>query len=83
MTYDNTNRGVLFTNNKKTKENSPDRTGTINIEGKEYKLAGWLKTSSKGAAFLSLSVSPADKKDEKTTAEQPSDGLDDMEPIPF
>lgn len=55
MEYDNTNRGVLFTN-KKTKENQPDKTGQINIQGKIWELSGWNKTSSKGNEFTSLSV---------------------------
>jgi len=81
MTYDNTNRGVLFHNNKKTKDSAPDRTGTINVEGKEYKLAGWLKTGKSGVAFLSLSVQPAEAKEPQ--ADQASGSIDDLEPIPF
>lgn len=56
-TYDNTNRGVLFKNDKKGNEKAPDYTGTINFGGKEMSLAGWLKESKSGTKFISLSIS--------------------------
>jgi len=55
--YDNTNRGVLFKNDKKTTEKHPDYQGNINVNGTEYKLAAWIKTSKKGDKFMSISVS--------------------------
>jgi hypothetical protein len=65
MSYDNTNRGVLFSErDKKTKDEDRDYSGTINIEGTEYWLSAWIKTSKKGTKFLSLRVKP---KEEKTT----------------
>ena len=59
--YDNTNRGVLFRNNRKGQDNHPDHTGSINIEGKEYYLNAWIKTSKSGDKFFSLSVKPKDE----------------------
>jgi len=41
--YDNTNSGVLFTNDKKGNEKAPEYKGKINIGGKDYDLAGWKK----------------------------------------
>jgi hypothetical protein len=61
--YDNTNRGVLFINDRKERDTQPDRTGSINIEGVEYFLDGWIKDGSKGK-FLSLSVKRKDKQPE-------------------
>lgn len=55
-TFDNTNRGSLFKNDKKTEEKHPDLSGSINIEGTEYWISGWSKTSKGGQKFLSLSV---------------------------
>ena len=65
--YDNTNRGVLFSErDKKTKNDDRDYSGSINIEGTEYWLSGWVKTSKKtGAKFLSLSVK---SKEERTAS---------------
>lgn len=63
MDYDNTNRGVLFHESAKESEKHPDYTGSINVDGKELRLAGWEKTGKSGVPFLSLSVSePRDKK---------------------
>ena len=56
MEFDNTNRGTLFKNEKKTEEKHPDMNGSINIEGKDYWISGWKKTSKAGTSFLSLSV---------------------------
>jgi hypothetical protein len=55
MNYDNTNRGVLF-RNQKSKDTAPDYTGKINVDGRELRLAAWLKDGANGK-FLSLTVS--------------------------
>ena len=54
--YDNTNRGSLFKNDKKTEEKHPDLNGSINIEGVDYWISGWSKVSKGGQKFISLSV---------------------------
>lgn len=51
--YDNTNRFVLFVNDRKEDDNDPDRTGSININGVEYFLNGWLKKDKNGRQYLS------------------------------
>jgi len=56
--YDNTNRGVLFKNDKKEKDTEADYRGNINVGGQEYWLNAWIKTSKKGGKFMSLSVKP-------------------------
>jgi hypothetical protein len=59
MTYDNTNKGALFSEgDKKTTDTDRDYGGTINIDGTEYWLSAWIKTSKRGTKFLSLSVKP-------------------------
>jgi uncharacterized protein (DUF736 family) len=61
--YDNTNSGALFKNNNKQKETQPDYQGTINVEGVEYRLAAWLKTSKNGDRYMSLAVSLDEKQE--------------------
>ena len=56
MNFDNTNRGVLFPNDKKGNEKRPDFTGDINVGGTEYRLSAWKKASKQGNNFLSISV---------------------------
>lgn len=59
MTYDNTNKGIISKNDRKTEENHPDIAGSINVDGKEYWLNGWLRRrGSDGSPFYSLAVKP-------------------------
>lgn len=55
MTYDNTNKGVLFINDRKQKDTHPDFKGSIDVSGVSYWLSGWRKTTSKGET-ISLTV---------------------------
>jgi hypothetical protein len=56
--YDNTNRGALFKNTEKEDSKHADYRGEINVNGEEFWLNAWLKTSKKGAKYLSLSLKP-------------------------
>jgi len=60
-TFDNTNRGRLFKNDRKTEERQPDFTGDINIAGVDHFLSAWKKTSKTGKSYLSISI--GNKKD--------------------
>ena len=77
--YDNTNSGVLFKNDKKEKDNHPDYRGSINVEGEEFWISAWIKTSAKGK-FMSLSISKKDAAP-KTFTQEYVPGEDDD--IPF
>lgn len=56
MEYDNTNSGVLFKNQSEN-EKAPMYRGKINVDGKEYELAAWLREAKSGKGkFLSLKV---------------------------
>lgn len=61
MAYDNTNTGMLARNDRKEKDTHPDYRGTLNVDGVEYWLSGWLKEGKtggkmEGKKFFSLSV---------------------------
>lgn len=51
------NTGAIFKNEKKTSVKHPDYRGTVNVEGKEFEIALWLKESQKGTKYFSVSVS--------------------------
>lgn len=62
MPYENKpGTGVLFPNDRKTKENQPDYTGLFyeNVGGKviERDLAGWRRLNSKGGERINVVVS--------------------------
>lgn len=60
--YDNTNRGALFPNDRKTPgSRQPDYKGSINIEGVEYWLSGWVRDTRQGQ-IVSMSVEPKEAR---------------------
>ncbi len=48
------NSGVLFKNDRKTKETQPDYKGNVLVNGIEMDIAAWIKEGKKGK-FMSLS----------------------------
>lgn len=64
MQYDNTNSGVLFKNESEN-EKAPAYKGKINVDGKDYELAAWIREGKSGQKFMSLKVQePRQKKPE-------------------
>lgn len=83
--YDNTNKGVLFLNDRKESDKHPDRKGSINIEGKEYWLSGWDKQTSRGDT-ISLSVQAKEGAKTKQPAHSnaaPANSNFDDDDLPF
>ena len=63
--YDNRNKGIVSKNDRKSQDNHPDITGSINVDGVEYFLDGWMKKrKDDGRPFYSLSVKRKDKQPE-------------------
>jgi len=71
MQYNNTNTGVLF-KNESDNEKAPAYKGKINVNGKEYELAAWIKEGKTGK-FMSLKVQEAKKPKAQDFAEMPDD----------
>jgi len=65
--YDNTHKGALFKNDKEH-DRQPDFRGTVNVGGKDYQLAAWVKQSDKVGKYFSLSVSEAQKQTKQAVA---------------
>lgn len=75
--YDNTNTGALFKAKEVKSDKHPTYTGSINVDGTEYWLAGWVKESKAGQKYFSLSVKAKDEKPapKKEAAFQPDESL--------
>ena len=69
--YDNTNSGVLFKNQSEN-EKAPAYKGKINVDGKDYELAAWIREGKSGK-FMSLKVQEPRQK------QAPQKGFNDME----
>ncbi len=54
--YDNTNSGALFINKDRKTDKHPNARGTLNVEGVEYWISAWTKTSKAGDKYQSLSI---------------------------
>jgi hypothetical protein len=65
--YDNTNRGVLFKNDRKEKDTHADYNGTLNVDGQEFYLNAWLKDGKKGK-FFSISIKPKGERRQEAPA---------------
>jgi hypothetical protein len=82
MEYDNNMSGVLFKNDKATNERAPGYTGKVNINGKDYRLAAWVKEGKNGK-FFSLKVSEFENKEAPKPKPAPQVGFDDLDEPPF
>lgn len=60
--FDRTNTGALFKNDRKQTPNQPDYNGNANIDGTEYWVNAWIKTSKAGKPFMSFSYKPKEQQ---------------------
>ena len=63
MQYDNEKSGALFKNERATEENrQPQYRGSVTVNGVEYSVSSWIKTSKKGTKFMSLKLEEKEDK---------------------
>jgi hypothetical protein len=68
--YDNTNRFTLNKNtNKREGKRDADYTGSVNVNGVEYWLNGWI-TNSKNGPFISGSIRPKEQRQEQSISQR-------------
>jgi hypothetical protein len=64
--YDNTNKGVLFNEKEIKSDKHPTMTGKLDVEGKEYRIAAWEKSSKDSyTTFLTLAISEPKKPEQQ------------------
>ena len=74
--------GSIFVNDRKERDNQPDRTGSAMIDGVEYWVNGWMKKDKNGRPWMSLAFKRKDAPSGKAppAPTSPAIGEDD---IPF
>ena len=88
MAYDNTNSGLLARNDRKTQDAHPDYTGSVNVDGREYWISGWVKEGREGSKmvgrkFFSLSFRAKDEQPKQQVKAQAQHQDDLNDDIPF
>ena len=81
MSYDNTNSGALFKNERKETDKHPDYKGSINVDGVEYWISAWLNESNAGKKYMGLKVNLKEATSAPAPAPKASDAFGDD--IPF
>ena len=83
MSYDKTNRGAVWKNQKRASEKHPHFTGNCDIDGQEYFVNVWKNDVSENPKKPLLSLSFRKKEEQAQPAAQ-AQSLDvDLEDIPF
>lgn len=84
MAYEQKNNsGSLFRNDKKQTEKQPDYNGTVKVDGKDYKLAAWIKESKSGQKYFSLSLQEANVVPSDNTSATTAFGAKNDTGLPF
>ena len=73
MQYDNTNTCAIFKNDQK-EGSQPDYRGNLNVEGKDYEIALWVKESKAGKKFFSGKIQEPRKQSKPKQKDDDVDG---------
>lgn len=75
---------TLFLNKKKEKANHPDRTGSVKVDGKVYRMAGWIKNTKAGDPYLSGALTLEEPKEPGPVPDKTTPGYADIDDdVPF
>jgi hypothetical protein len=55
--------GAVFTNDDKTSEKSPDMSGTVEFQNREWQMAGWKSEGRSGTPYTSVAISEKQTSD--------------------
>jgi hypothetical protein len=56
------NSGILFRNDRKSRDSDRDYSGSATIAGVEYWMSAWIKEAKNGSKFLTFSFKPKEEK---------------------
>ena len=78
------NIGMVYVNDKKSKDSQPDMSGNVTTDGVEYRVAGWKKESKNGNPYTAIVFN---EKDEQAGGKSQTSGgggsADTDDDIPF
>jgi hypothetical protein len=80
--YDNTNRGALFKNDRRTTDKHPEYTGTLNVNGTEYWLSAWVRDGKRGKYF-SMAIKPKEERQVGQAQPENSKATTSEDDLPF
>lgn len=83
MSYDNTNRGSIWPNDRKERDTHPDFKGSLNVNGQEFWVSAWKRKpdANPKAPSLSFSIQPKDEGQSYESGKMQDQDFDDD--IPF
>lgn len=84
--YDNTNKGALFKNDDKRNDKDPDYKGTVNVDGREFWISGWIRTprDTTKKKFIGFSIKPKDDRPPAPVARaKPEPAEFERDDVPF
>ena len=77
-TYTQTGKVVLFKNTNKQKDNHPDYTGNVEIEGVKHRLSGWNRKDKNGISYISGALSLEESTTESDATASDADTSDSV-----
>lgn len=72
MAYDNTNSGIMYRNENRKSDRHPEFTGSINVDGVDYWLSGWVNEGKpggklEGKKYFSIKINPKEQRGSAST----------------